>query len=257
MADANLLLEKDGFIATITFNNPKALNALTVATFEGLEKLLAELEMDNDVRVLILTGAGDKAFIAGGDIGHLGSLDADGARKFALLAQRVIDCIEKYPKPVIAAVNGYCLGGGNELAMGCDMRVAADTAKFGQPEVKLGIIPGFAGTQRLARLVGKGRAKEMIFTGEMIDAVEACRIGLVNRVVPLEQLMGEAQALAQMMCDKSASAIKLSKEAIDNGLEMDFDRASRYEADLFALSFTTPDCREGINAFLEKRPAKF
>ncbi len=257
MTDANLLLEKDGPLATIIFNNPKALNALTVATFCGLEKLLNELEQDAAVRVVILTGAGEKAFIAGGDIGHLGNLDADGAREFALLAQRVINQIETFPKPVIAAINGYALGGGCELAMGCDLRIAADSAKFGQPEVKLGIIPGFAGTQRLARLVGKGRAKELVFTGEMIDAAEAFRIGLVNRVVAKEKLLEEARVLAFKMCDKSASAIKLAKEAIDNGLEMDFARAARYEADLFALCFTTADCKEGISAFLEKRPAKF
>ncbi|MGD9019268.1 MAG: enoyl-CoA hydratase-related protein [Desulfuromonadales bacterium] len=257
MSDANLLLEKDAAIATITFNNPKALNALTEETFSGMESLLDELATDAEIRVIILTGAGDKAFIAGGDISHLATLDADGARHFALLAQRVIDRIETFPKPVIAAINGYCLGGGNELAMGCDLRIAADSAKFGQPEVKLGIIPGFAGTQRLSRLVGKGRAKEMIYTGEMIDAAEACRIGLVNRVVAKDRLIEEAKALAMKMCDKSASAISLSKEAIDNGLEMDFARAARYEADLFGLSFTTADCKEGISAFLEKRPAKF
>ena len=257
MSDANLLLEKDAAVATITFNNPKALNALTEETFTGMEALLDELEKDAEIRVIILTGAGDKAFIAGGDISHLASLDAEGARQFALLAQRVIDRIETFPKPVIAAVNGYCLGGGNELAMGCDLRIAADSAKLGQPEVKLGIIPGFAGTQRLSRLVGKGRAKEMIYTGEMIDAAEACRIGLVNRVVAKDRLIKEAKALAMKMCDKSASAIRLCKEAIDNGLEMDFARAARYEADLFGLSFTTADCKEGISAFLEKRPAKF
>ena len=257
MADASLLLEKDGALATITFNNPKALNALTVATFHGLEELLNKLEVDTDVRVLILTGAGDKAFIAGGDIGHLGTLDAAGAREFALLAQRVIDRIEAFPKPVIAAINGYALGGGCELAMGCDIRIAADSARFGQPEVKLGIIPGFAGTQPLARLVGKGRAKELVFTGEMIDAEEACRIGLVNHVVAKDRLLEETRALALKMCDKSASAIKFSKDAIDNGMEMDFARGSRYEADLFALCFTTPDCKEGINAFIEKRLARF
>lgn len=257
MTDVNLQLEKDGSVATITFNNPKALNALTVATFEGLERMLGELEKDATVRVVILTGAGEKAFIAGGDIGHLATLNADSAREFALLAQRVIDRIESFPKPVIAAINGYALGGGCELAMGCDLRVAADSAKFGQPEVKLGIIPGFAGTQRLARLVGKGKAKEMIFTGEMIDAEEACRIGLVNRVVARDELMNEARNLAMKMCDKSASAIKLAKEAIDSGLEIDFVRAERYEADLFALCFTTKDCKEGISAFMEKRPAKF
>lgn len=257
MTDAKLLLEINGPLATITFNNPKALNALTVATFEELERTLGELEGDKEVRVVILTGAGEKAFVAGGDIGHLGTLNADSAREFALLAQRVIDRIEAFPKPVIAAINGYALGGGCELAMGCDLRIAADSAKFGQPEVKLGIIPGFAGTQRLSRLVGKGRAKELIFTGEMIDAEEACRIGLVNRVVAKEDLMQEVRALALKMCDKSASAIRLSKEAIDNGLEMDFARAARYEADLFALCFTTEDCKEGIGAFLEKRPARF
>jgi enoyl-CoA hydratase len=257
MADENLLLEKDGPLATITFNNPKALNALTVATFEGLDRLLGDLENDAEIRVVIITGAGEKAFVAGGDISHLGTLDANSAREFALLAQRVISRIEACPKPVIAAINGYALGGGCELAMGCDIRIAADSARFGQPEVKLGIIPGFAGTQRLSRLVGKGRAKELIFTGEMIDAEEACRIGLVNRVVAKESLMEEARALAMKMCDKSSSAIRLAKEAIDNGLEMDFARGSRYEADLFALCFTTEDCKEGISAFLEKRPAKF
>lgn len=257
MSGADLLLEKDGALAMITFNNPRALNALTVATFEGLEVLLDELARDEDTRVLILTGAGEKAFVAGGDIRHLATLDADGARHFALLAQRVIDRIEAFPKPVIAAVNGYALGGGCELAMGCDLRIAAHTAKFGQPEVKLGIIPGFAGTQRLARLVGKAKAKELIYTGEMIDAEEACRIGLVNRVVPQSQLMEETRALALKMCDVSASALRLAKEAIDHGLEMDFARAARYEADLFALCFTTGDCKEGVTAFLEKRPARF
>jgi enoyl-CoA hydratase len=257
MTDENLLLEKDGPLATITFNNPKALNALTVATFEGLDRLLGELEKDAEIRVVILTGAGEKAFVAGGDISHLGTLDVDSAREFALLAQRVIDRLEAFPKPVIAAINGFALGGGCELAMGCDIRIAADSARFGQPEVKLGIIPGFAGTQRLSRLVGKGRAKELVFTGEMIDAEEACRIGLVNRVVPKELLMEEARSLAMKMCDKSSSAIRFAKEAINNGLEMDFARGSRYEADLFALCFTTEDCKEGISAFLEKRLAKF
>lgn len=257
MNEANLLLEIDGPLAIVTFNNPKALNALTVAAFEGLERLLAELEEDDSVRVVIITGAGDKAFAAGGDINHLASLDAEKARGFALLAQRVINRIEAFPKPVIAAINGYALGGGCELAMGCDIRVAAETARFGQPEVKLGIIPGFAGTQRLARLVGKGKAKELVFTGEMIDAQEACRIGLVNQVVPKDRLLEEVRALALTMCTRSATAIRLAKEAIDQGLEMDFARAERHEADLFALCFTTADCQEGIRAFLEKRPAKF
>ncbi|MDT8441902.1 MAG: enoyl-CoA hydratase-related protein [Desulfuromonadales bacterium] len=257
MGDDTLLLEKSDGIALVTFNNPKVMNALTTATFCALEGLLAELETDAAVRVLILTGAGDKAFIAGGDIRDLARLDVEGARAFALLAQRVLDRIETFAKPVIAAVNGYALGGGCELAMACDLRIAAQTARFGQPEVKLGIIPGFAGTQRLARLVGKAKAKELIFTGEMVDAAEAVRIGLVNRTVPAESLLAEARRLALQMADKSASAIALAKEAIDNGVEMDFARASRYEADLFALCFATADCREGLAAFLEKRPARF
>lgn len=257
MIDANLLLDKDGPVAMITFNNPTAMNALTVATLKALDKVLGDLETDAGVRAVIMTGAGEKAFVAGGDIAHLATLDADSARDFALLAQRVIDRIEGFPKPVIAAVNGYALGGGCEVAMGCDIRIAADTARFGLPEVKLGIIPGFAGAPRLVRLVGKGKAKEMIFTGEMIKADEALRIGLVNRVVPGQELLAEARALALQMSERSPSAIRLAKEAIEHSMEMDFARASRLEADLFALCFTTPDCREGIRAFLEKRPARF
>ncbi|HER62417.1 MAG TPA: crotonase, partial [Desulfobacteraceae bacterium] len=212
---------------------------------------------DRAVRAVIMTGAGEKAFVAGGDIGYLATLDVEGARRFALLAQKVLNQIEAFPKPVVAAINGYALGAGCELCMACDLRIAAETARFGQPEVKLGIIPGFAGTQRLARLVGKARAKEMIFTGAMISAAEAERIGLVNRVVPVERLMEETRALVASMTDKSASAIMLSKEAIENGMEMDFQRASRYEADLFGLSFATADAREGVAAFLEKRPPRF
>ena len=257
MTEDRLLLEREGAMAWITFNHPKALNALTVQTFEGLHALLDELEGDASVGVLLLTGAGEKAFVAGGDIGFLADLDAEGARQFALQAQRLFERIEAFPKPVIAVINGYALGGGCELAMACDLRIAAESAKFGQPEVKLGIIPGFAGTQRLARLVGKGKAKELIFTGEMITAPEAQRIGLVNQVVADADLLAAARATAERMLDKSPSAIALAKEAIENGLEMEFVRASRYEADLFALCFTTDDCREGIRAFLEKRPAKF
>lgn len=257
MSSSSLLVEKEGAVAVVTFNNPKALNALTIAMFEALETALFDLAADKTVRAVILTGAGEKAFVAGGDIGHLATLDVEGARQFALLAQRVIGRIEAFPKPVVAAVNGYALGGGCELSMACDLRIAADTARFGQPEVKLGIIPGFAGTQRLARLVGKARAKQMIFTGEMISAAEAERIGLVNRVVPADQLMAETQALVATMTDKSASAIRLSKEAIEQGVEMDFARASRYEADLFGLSFATADAQEGIAAFLAKRAPEF
>lgn len=257
MSEGTLLLEKGDGVALITINNPQMLNALTVTTFHLLEQMLAGLEIDDAVRVVLLTGAGEKAFVAGGDIRYLDRLDVEGARTFALQAQRLYERIETFPKPVIAVINGYALGGGCELAMACDLRIAAEGARFGQPEVKLGIIPGFAGTQRLSRLVGKGRAKELIFTGEMIDAREAWRIGLVNRVVPADQLLTEAKAVAAKMADKSASAIRIAKDAIENGLEMDFSRASRYEADLFAICFATEDAREGLKAFVEKRPAQF
>lgn len=257
MSEGTLLLEKGEGIALITINNPQALNALTAAMFQSFEQMLNGLETDDAVRVVLLTGAGEKAFVAGGDIRYLDSLNVEGARAFALQAQRLYERIETFPKPVIAVLNGYTLGGGCELAMACDLRIAAETAKLGQPEVKLGIIPGFAGTQRLARLVGKGRAKELVFTGEMIDAREAWRIGLVNRVVPADQLLAEARAVAAKMVDKSASAIRIAKDAIENGMEMDFTRASRYEADLFALCFATPDAREGLKAFVEKRPPRF
>jgi enoyl-CoA hydratase len=257
MSEGTLLLEKSDGLALITINNPQMLNALTIATFQLLEQMLDDLETDDAVRVVLLTGAGEKAFVAGGDIRYLDSLSVEGARAFALQAQRLYERIETFPKPVIAVINGYALGGGCELAMACDLRIAAETAKLGQPEVKLGIIPGFAGTQRLARLVGKGRAKELVFTGEMIDAREAWRIGLVNRVVPADRLLAEAKAVAAKMIDKSASAIRIAKDAIENGLEMDFTRAARYEADLFALCFATADAREGLNAFVEKRPPKF
>ena len=257
MNDGTLLLEKSDGIALITINNPQVLNAMTVASYELLEQMLAGLETDNSVGVVLLTGAGDKAFVAGGDIRYLESLGVEGGREIALLAHRVYDRIVAFPKPVVAVINGYALGAGCELAMACDLRIAAESARLGQPEVKLGIIPGFGGTQRLSRLIGKGRAKELIFTGEMIDAKEAWRIGLVNRVVPADRLLEEARAVAAKMLDKSASAIRIAKEAIENGLEMDFARATRYEADLFGLCFATADAREGLKAFVEKRPPKF
>lgn len=257
MNEGTLLLEKSDGIALITINNPQVLNAMTVASYELLEQMLAGLETDSSVGVVLLTGAGDKAFVAGGDIRYLETLGVEGGREIALLAHRVYDRIESFPKPVIAVINGYALGAGCELAMACDMRIAAESARLGQPEVKLGIIPGFGGTQRLSRLIGKGRAKEMIFTGEMIDAKEAWRTGLVNRVVPAERLLEEARAVAAKMLDKSASAIRIAKEAIENGLEMDFARATRYEADLFGLCFATADAREGLKAFVEKRAPKF
>ncbi|PLY03192.1 MAG: crotonase [Desulfuromonas sp.] len=257
MSESNLLVNIEDQIATITINRPKSLNAVTESVFVELEETIDDLEQDDDVAVIILTGAGDKAFVAGGDITRMVEATPEWSRDFAHLAQRVLNKIEASVKPVIAAINGYALGGGCELAMACDIRIASEKALFGQPEVKLGIIPGFAGTQRLSRLVGKGKAKEIIFTGEMFDAAEAHRIGLVNKVVAADELMQSCQEMASIIAQRSRTAVRLSKEAIDNGLEMDVARAEKYEADLFSLCFAMPDQREGMLAFVEKRAAVF
>jgi enoyl-CoA hydratase len=253
----NLLFEKSDGIATVTVNRPKALNALNEETIRELSRCFEGLENDGEVKVVILTGAGEKAFVAGADIAAMASLEAVAARDFALLGQKVLNTIEQLSKPVIAAVNGFALGGGCELALACDLRLASDNARFGQPEVNLGVIPGFAGTQRLARLVGKGRAKELLFTGDMVNAEEAWRIGLVNRVTAPAELLPAARTLAQKIAGKGTVAIALCKDAVNNGLEMDSDKGGRYEADLFALCFATADQKEGMAAFLEKRPAHF
>ncbi|MDO3376879.1 enoyl-CoA hydratase-related protein [Geoalkalibacter halelectricus] len=256
MSEPVLLHTEEG-IATLTINRPEVLNALNAELVESLRRHLAILDSDPRARVIILTGAGEKAFIAGADIGAMRDLDPLAARETALLAQEFLNDIERCAKPVIAAVNGYALGGGCELALACDLRVASENASFGQPEINLGIIPGWAGTQRLPRLVGKGRALEMILTGERIDAREAWRIGLVNRVVAPGELMDEARKLALRIAEKSQVAVRLAKEAVINGLEMDERRAGQYEADLFGLCFATRDQKEGMTAFLEKRKAMF
>lgn len=253
----NLLIEIAEGIATVTINRPKALNAMNAAVLGELECAFTALNSNPEVGCIILTGSGEKAFVAGADISAMQPLDAVTARDFALLGHRVMQLIEKGPKPVIAAVNGFALGGGCELAMGCDLRIAGDNAKFGQPEVNLGVIPGFGGTQRLPRLVGKGRAMELVLTGDMIDAQEALRIGLVNKVYPLAELLAETRKMAKKILSKGPLAIRLGKEAVCNGLEMDLDRACAYEADLFGFCFATADQKEGMQAFLEKRPAKF
>lgn len=254
---AHLLLETSEQIATITFNRPEAMNALTLATLQNLAAIVNQLSADPQVRAVILTGAGSKAFVAGGDIAMLQGLTPDGARELALLAQGICNSIEQSPKPFIAAINGYALGGGCELAMSCDLRIAAENARFGQPEIVIGTLPGFGGSQRLPRLIGKGRALEMILTGEMIDAQEACRIGLVNKVVPTEQLLDTARKLAVKLAAKSSYALKLCKEAVHKGMEMSLNHACHYEADLFALSFASYDQKEGMQAFLEKRQPAF
>jgi enoyl-CoA hydratase len=253
----NLLIEIADGIAVVTINRPAALNALNREVLEDLAAAFAALESSEDVACVILTGSGSKAFVAGADIAEMQALDAVSAEHFARLGHSIFNAIENFPKPVIAAVNGFALGGGCELAMACDIRIAAENARFGQPEVSLGVIPGFGGTLRLARLVGKGRAKELIFTGDMIDAQEAYRIGLANKVVAAEELLAKARTMATKIASKGSVAVRFAKESVDNGLEMDLDRAGRFEASLFGLCFATTDQKEGMQAFLEKRPAKF
>ncbi|MCW9050025.1 MAG: enoyl-CoA hydratase-related protein [Deltaproteobacteria bacterium] len=257
MAYENLLITIENKTAVVTLNRPKALNALNELTLLELQGAFIDLAKDDEVQVIIITGSGEKAFVAGADIAAMRSLDALEARRFAKLGHQVMQNIEGCPKPVIAAVNGFALGGGCELALGCDMRIVSENARFGQPEVNLGVIPGFGGTQRLARLVGKGRALELILTGEMIDAAEAYRIGLANKVVAADQLLETAKAMAATIINKGPCAVQLAKQAVRNGLEMDLDRANQYESELFGLCFATADQKEGMQAFLEKRPANF
>ncbi len=253
----NLLIETEDGIAVVTVNRPASLNALNKETLEELIEAFLALNDDDGVRVIILTGAGPKSFIAGADISVMQPMGPPGARDNALRGQRLCDAIEHGAKPVIAAVNGFALGGGCEVAMACDIRIAAASARFGQPEINLGIVPGFGGTQRLPRLVGRGRAMELLLTGDMIDVQEAWRIGLVNRVVPSEELMSEARAMAQKIARKSRIAASLCKEGVRNGLEMELGKACAYEAELFAFTFATEDQKEGMKAFLEKRAAIF
>ncbi len=251
----NLLLEIRDNIAQLTINRPKALNCLNPQTLVELSQMFAELQKNPEIKAIILTGAGEKAFVAGGDVAAMQPLGPLEARQVAQQAQQLFNDIEYGDKVVIAAVNGYALGGGCELAMACDIRIAADSAKLGQPEINLGIIPGWAGTQRLPRLVGKGKAKELMLTGDMITAAEAQQIGLVNQVVSKNELLNTAWRMAKKIAGKSQIAIQLIKQAVDNGMEMDINKAFAYEAELFGLCFATEDQKEGMAAFLEKRPA--
>lgn len=253
----NLLLEVDGGIAVVTINRPKALNALNAATIYELDKMFDELGANSAVKAVILTGSGEKSFVAGADITEMQSMTAIEGRNWGKLAQAVFNKIENLPKPVIAAVNGYALGGGCELSMACDIRIASEKAKFGQPEVSLGIPPGFGGTQRLARLVGKGRAKEMLFTGDMIDAAEACKIGLANKVVAAEELMNVAKVMAQKIMSRAPIAVQVCKSAVNEGLDVDLESGIAYEAEVFGLCFATDDQKEGMTAFVEKRKPNF
>ena len=249
----NLIIEKEDGIATIFMNRPKALNAINADVLKEMEKLIDELDADAEVRVLIITGSGDKSFVAGADIVWMYEMDQPGCRKFAAYGEYVMRKLERLEKPVIAAVNGFALGGGCELAMACDIRLASETAVFGQPEVGLGIIPGFGGTQRLPRLVGEGRAKELTYTANIIKADEAYRIGLVNHVYPADQLMEEAKKLAKKIIKQAPLAVAYSKHAITVGMQCDLDSAMSIESDMFGNSCATEDKSEGMGAFIEKR----
>ena len=257
MAFENLLLERDGAVAIVTINRPKVLNALNSQTVDELRRAMLELKADASVRAIVLTGAGEKSFVAGADINELAVQTPTGGREHALTGQHVFDVIENLGKPVVAAINGFALGGGCELAMACTLRIAAETARLGQPEIALGLIPGYAGTQRLARLVGKGRAMEMILTGAPIPADEAQRIGLVTRVVAAAELMNQARSLAAQLASSAPIAMRYIIDAINKGVEMPFAEACRYEATLFGLVASTEDMREGTRAFLEKRKPEF
>jgi enoyl-CoA hydratase len=253
----NLLVERDGAVALVTINRPRVLNALDSRTLDELRQAFLDVQRDAAVRAVVLTGAGEKAFVAGADINELAVMTPDGGRDHARRGQAVFEAIEQMGKPVIAAINGFALGGGCELAMACTLRIAASTARLGQPEINLGLLPGYAGTQRLARIVGKGRAFEILLTGESITADEALRIGLVNRVVPAAELLAEARRLAAALAVKPPVALRYVLDAVNHGLEMSFASAQVYEATLFGLAASTEDMREGTRAFLEKRTPEF
>jgi enoyl-CoA hydratase len=257
MSYQNLLYEKRDQIGYVTVNRPDKLNALNAATVRELRDVFTEIAGDDEVRVAILTGAGEKAFVAGADINELAVQTPVQGKDTAEFGQGVLNLIENLGKPVIAAINGFALGGGCELAMACTLRLASENAKLGQPEVKLGIIPGYGGTQRLPRLVGKGIALELILTGERISAEDAYRIGLVNHVTSKEELMPTAEKIARQIIANAPLAIRFCLEAVNAGLEMPQDEAMQFEATLFGLIATTEDMREGTRAFLEKRAANF
>ncbi len=258
MIYSTLLLERDDDgVATVTINRPDKLNALNAAVIADLTALVLQVRDDDSIRGLVLTGAGPKAFVAGADIAEISAIDGEEGREFAERGQAALRALEQLGKPVIAAVNGFALGGGCELAMACHIRLASPNARFGQPEVKLGIIPGYGGTVRLPRLVGRGRALEMLLTGAMIDAEEAHRIGLVNRIVPAESLLDEARAMVRTITQMGPLAVRLTLASVDEGLDVQLDTALAQEADKFGASCATHDRVEGTRAFTEKRPAKF
>jgi enoyl-CoA hydratase len=257
MTYKNLLLKKSDGIGWITINRPDKLNAMNVETIGELKAAFGEFEADAGVRAVILTGSGEKAFVAGADISEFARLNAELGRHFSREGQALTRSIENFPKPVVAAINGFALGGGTEIALACHIRLASENAKLGQPEVKLGIIPGYGGTQRLARLVGKGKAMEMILTGRMVEAKEAAEIGLVNKVVPAAELPTAAEALAKEAIKNGPLAIACSIEAINRGLDLTLDEGLELEAEIFGRTCATEDFKEGAKAFLEKRKPDF
>lgn len=256
MTYENLLLKKEGNIGILSINRAEELNALNSKVLNELDKAIEDISLDNDIHVLIISGEG-RAFVAGADIGEMKGKNSLEAREFASKGLNVFRKIELMEKPVIAAVNGFALGGGCELAMCCDIRIASEKAKFGQPEVGLGITPGFGGTQRLSRLVGLGKAKELIFTADIIKADEAMKIGLVNKVVDPAELMDESIKLANKIASKGQLAVRYSKTAINRGIETDLETGMIIEKELFALCFSTEDQKEAMSAFLEKREANY
>ncbi|NLV71508.1 MAG: crotonase [Actinobacteria bacterium] len=249
-------LQRDERVALLTIDRPEALNAMNVEMLNELSVAIEQTEDDDEVRALVITGRG-KAFIAGADIAHMQGFSPQQAKEWSELGQSTVGKIESMKKPVIAAVNGYALGGGTELAMACDIRVASDRAVFGQPEVKLGMIAGFGGTQRLTRLVGPGMAKEMLFTGDHYDAEAALRMGLVNKVVPADELLPYCLDMAKRIASRGTLAVRLSKEAVNHGRDMDLEKALHLEATLYAVVFSTDEPCEGCGAFLEKREPKW
>lgn len=256
MTFANLILEKHGRVAVITVNRPEKLNALNIATRREILSAFEELRNDQEVRVVVITGAGDKAFIAGADINEFAGRTALQQREI-MRSGRAFDVMESFPKPVIAMINGFALGGGCELAMACDIRIASTRAKLGQPEIKLGIIPGGGGTQRLPRLVGEGKAMELILTGDMIGAEDALRLGLVNHVVAPEDLEAKTMELANRIAGMSPVALMAAKQAVKNAARLDLRAGLEAEIDLFSLTFSSEDKEEGVHAFIEKRKPDF
>jgi len=257
MSFENIIFEIQGNVATISFNRPKALNALNQALLEEFNTAIDQIEENPEIRVVVLTGAGGKSFVAGADISELTKLNALQAKKFALYGQKTVSRLEHLPIPVIAAVNGFALGGGTEISLACDFIYASEKAIFGLPEITLGIIPGFGGTQRLARLVGTNMARELIYTGKTISAADARELGFVNRVCAPEALMGEVMRTAKAIAKKGSTSLRAAKEAIAVGKDVDLETGCRFEADAFALCMTSIDAKEGTSAFLEKRKADF